>query len=228
MTCNADTAAYTISRARSPKGLVVVRCPSRDGSKTRAARLAEGLRGRWTHRVGGYVMTPAKAARFERLYREGWDASRRTGELEPPERELPLPAPADDDLVLVHMGPPAAAEERLFRIPPPPEVITYRRLRSDLVPVLRRVRVLRAALRDVDFTERGRTFLEEILERANRQREAALPALLVARALAQPALLARAASQARQREICGAGAHPSLQNSALVDGHRAIRTGGAA
>lgn len=76
--------AYMISPYRYAKGSVVCRCTSNDGWKTRASRLADGLRGRWSHRAGGYVMSPAKAARFERLYAEGWDASAFTGKLEPP------------------------------------------------------------------------------------------------------------------------------------------------
>lgn len=64
---------------------VSIACPSPDGWKTRAARLAEGLRGRWSHRAGGYIMSPTKAAKFERLYADGWDASYISGELEPPE-----------------------------------------------------------------------------------------------------------------------------------------------
>lgn len=226
MTSNQD---YTISPARYSKGKVVVRCPSRDGFKTRAARLAEGLRGRWTHRAGGYVMTPAKAARFERLYAEGWDASCITGELEAPVRELPLPGPADDDLVTMTMQTPGveAREEQVYAIPAPPAVVTYRHLRGDMVPVLRRCRVLRAALRDVAFSERNACFVREILARATRQREAGMPALLVARAAAQPYVRARAANLARQREICGTQPRGSLQNHALADASVPVLAGGS-
>jgi len=79
--------AYSIAPYRYARNSIRVVCPSRDGWKTRAARLAEGLRGRWSHRAGGYIMTPTKAAKFERLYADGWDASYIGGELEPPAME---------------------------------------------------------------------------------------------------------------------------------------------
>ena len=76
---------YTIEPYRYAKDSVVVKCPSRDGYKTRAARLAYGVGGRWANRARGYVMHPAKAAHFERMYAEGYDASSVTGELIAPE-----------------------------------------------------------------------------------------------------------------------------------------------
>lgn len=77
--------AYTIVDARYAKGQKVVRCTSDDGYKTRAMRLAEVMGGRWVHRSGGYTMSPTKAAKFERLYAEGFDASTIMGRLIPPE-----------------------------------------------------------------------------------------------------------------------------------------------
>lgn len=66
---------YTISNARySRTGAKVIHAPSSDGYATRAQRLARGLKCRWSHRQNGYVCTPSKAAKFERLYAAGWDA----------------------------------------------------------------------------------------------------------------------------------------------------------
>lgn len=82
------TADYRISSARYAKGKMLVRCPSPDGYKTRAARLiGDGLKGRWTNREGGYVASPTKAAKFEKLFAEGWDACTVTSELVPPKGE---------------------------------------------------------------------------------------------------------------------------------------------
>jgi len=79
------TAAYTISDYRYAANSVSVR-PTPDGSgwQTRAARLAGAMKARWCHRAGGYLMSPAKAARFERMYAEGYDGNSFTGELIPP------------------------------------------------------------------------------------------------------------------------------------------------
>lgn len=76
---------YHASPARYAKGMMKITTPSRDGYKTRAARLAEAVaRGRWTNREGAYVLSPAAAARFVKLYAEGYDASPITGELREP------------------------------------------------------------------------------------------------------------------------------------------------
>lgn len=67
---------YTIADARYAKGKKAVRCPSTDGYKTRAAYLASRLaNGRYTGREKAYIMSPAAAVRFERLFAEGWDVS---------------------------------------------------------------------------------------------------------------------------------------------------------
>lgn len=81
---------YSITPARyagrwNSKPQFIVRCPSNDGYKTRAARLiGDGLNGRWSGREGGYVVSPTKVTKFERLYAEGWDASTVTGKLKEP------------------------------------------------------------------------------------------------------------------------------------------------
>ena len=83
---------YTVTPARYAKSMMLVKSPPSDGFKTRAARLAEAIaHGRYTHREGGYVMTKPAAARFEKLYAEGWDANSVTGELRPPEGQEKAP-----------------------------------------------------------------------------------------------------------------------------------------
>jgi hypothetical protein len=80
-------APYMIAPARYARGQVLITCtPDGSGWKTRAMRLAgDGLRGRFSGREHGYIVSPSKAAKFERLYALGWDASAVTGELQPPE-----------------------------------------------------------------------------------------------------------------------------------------------
>jgi len=77
--------AYVITPYRYAKGKQCVR-PAADGSgwKTRAAHLAEACGGRWVHRAGGYLLSAAGVARFERLYAAGYDANGFTGKLEAP------------------------------------------------------------------------------------------------------------------------------------------------
>lgn len=79
---------YLVRPARYAKGKMAVQCPSPDVYKTRAARLAEALaRGRYTGREGAYIMSPGRAAKFERLYALGWDATYISYELIPPDAE---------------------------------------------------------------------------------------------------------------------------------------------
>lgn len=63
----------------------------------------------------------------------------------------------------------------------PRALAAYRAARGDLVPVLRRCRALRAGLRDVEFTDRGREQLCTVLGRASQQRADQLGRLLAAR-----------------------------------------------
>jgi len=76
--------APVITPARYAKGCVSVRCPS-DGSgfKTRAMRLAEHVKGRWSNREKAYVMSDAKGRRLVDLFNAGRDASSVTAELKP-------------------------------------------------------------------------------------------------------------------------------------------------
>lgn len=83
-----ENEAFQISAALYAKGMLLVRCPSTNGYKTRAARLiGNGLRARWTNRESGYIASPAKVEKFKRLYAEGWDACTVTGKLQPPNEE---------------------------------------------------------------------------------------------------------------------------------------------
>lgn len=89
MTTQADRIAaaqgtYSVQPYRYARNCLVVRTTSNAGWKTRAARLIEAIGGRWVHRAGGYVASTSKVAKFERLFREGWDASYITGALEAP------------------------------------------------------------------------------------------------------------------------------------------------
>lgn len=79
---DAEPLPYTITPARYSQGKLIVQCPSRDGYKTRAARLiGDGLNCGFTGRSGGYIASVAKARKFEMLYADGWDASSFTGKL---------------------------------------------------------------------------------------------------------------------------------------------------
>lgn len=83
---NADYthANIIMNRWRDPKLMVKVIFPKGDGYKTRAQRLLrDGLKCYYSHRLG-YVASPAKFAKFERLYAEGWDACVMTGALQAP------------------------------------------------------------------------------------------------------------------------------------------------
>lgn len=75
---------YTIRPARYAKGKMAVTCPSTTGWKTRAACLAERLASHYTGRERAYILSRAAAARFEKLYAEGWDANPFTREFIPP------------------------------------------------------------------------------------------------------------------------------------------------
>jgi hypothetical protein len=73
---------YRIYPARYSKGNVAIQTPSGDGYKTRAARLiGDHLRGRWSGRERAYIVSQAKARKFEALFAAGKDASCITGEL---------------------------------------------------------------------------------------------------------------------------------------------------
>lgn len=76
--------APVFSHARYSKQSYAVRCPSSDGYKTRAARLAEALRGRNSNRERAYIMPRSKALKLARLWSNGWDACVITGKLDEP------------------------------------------------------------------------------------------------------------------------------------------------
>ena len=77
---------YEVGPARYARGQMLVVCRG-DGTgwKTRAMALCEALNGRWTGRERGYVMSPAKAAKFEKLYAAGWSGNAAGGEPVAPE-----------------------------------------------------------------------------------------------------------------------------------------------
>lgn len=77
---------FEIVSYRYAKGMVCVR-PASDGSgwKTRAARLASAMGGRWVHRAGGYLMPPKRAEVYRQRYADGWDANGFEDKLIPPE-----------------------------------------------------------------------------------------------------------------------------------------------
>lgn len=89
-----------------------------------------------------------------------------------------------------------------------PALLEYRRQRERMVPVLRRVRMIRAGIRDLDLTDRNRELLDRILSRAETERNAGLA----------PLLAARAAWQGRQLEISGTQPLRVVRNRTLVDG----------
>lgn len=77
---------YTIKPARYAKGQMAIHCerdPNPEAwTKTRAMRLAaDGVKGRYSNREKAYIVSPAKAARFERLFAEQSDADVMTGEI---------------------------------------------------------------------------------------------------------------------------------------------------
>lgn len=80
-------ADYTINKARYAKRSMAIRCPSTTGYKTRAARLVEGLKGRYSNREDAYIVSLTKAAKFEKLYAEGWDGRHMTAEIYLPANE---------------------------------------------------------------------------------------------------------------------------------------------
>ena len=73
---------YNIAPARYAKNQYIVQ-PFSNGSgyKTRGDRLCCHLNGRWSNRERGYIMSAAKAEKFQTLYETGRDANSVTGEL---------------------------------------------------------------------------------------------------------------------------------------------------
>lgn len=76
-----------VKPARYAKGMMLVQAPGLAGFKSRGSRLAEALKGKWTHREKGYVMSKAKAEKLKKLYDEGWDADFMSKELIPPKKK---------------------------------------------------------------------------------------------------------------------------------------------
>jgi ATP phosphoribosyltransferase regulatory subunit HisZ len=70
-----DKLAPVITPARYAKGKMAVHCPS-DGSgfKTRAARIASAMPGRYSNRERAYIMSPSAAKRVKAAYEAERDA----------------------------------------------------------------------------------------------------------------------------------------------------------
>lgn len=85
---------FIISRARYAKNSIALRAPSENGYKSRAARLAEALGGRWSNRESSYIMPATREARYRDLYEKGYDGHPFTGKLEAPKAEEPIKSAA--------------------------------------------------------------------------------------------------------------------------------------
>lgn len=86
-------APYTIAPARyagrwNGKPQIAVTCPSDTMFKSRAARIMGALNARYSGRERAYIVSPAKAAKFERLFAEGWDGNTFTGNLVAPAEQV--------------------------------------------------------------------------------------------------------------------------------------------
>lgn len=66
---------YNIAPARYAKGKMVISTPSDTGYKTREARMAEAVGGKYVGRSGGYTVSPSSAQDFETLLLAGWHGS---------------------------------------------------------------------------------------------------------------------------------------------------------
>jgi hypothetical protein len=84
----AGAAEYSIRPARyagrwNGKPQLAVHCVGNGtGMKDRAQRLiGDGLKGRYSGRERAYIVSPSKAAKFEQLFAEGWDANSWSGAL---------------------------------------------------------------------------------------------------------------------------------------------------
>lgn len=80
---------YSTRFARYSKGNhIVAPLDSISGYKGRASYVLGALNCRYTHREGGYVLSPSKLARFEQMFADGWTATC-MGDLCPP-RSAPV------------------------------------------------------------------------------------------------------------------------------------------
>lgn len=76
---------YAVNKARYAKGMMAVRCEKESGWKTRAMCLAEYFsRNRYSGRENAYIMSPSAASKFEKAFKDGYDASYMYRELRPP------------------------------------------------------------------------------------------------------------------------------------------------
>jgi hypothetical protein len=56
-----------ISDSRYSNGSKIVRVKSETGYKTKGHDVAEELKGRWSNREKGYIMSPTKALKFQKM-----------------------------------------------------------------------------------------------------------------------------------------------------------------
>lgn len=73
----------TVNPAKYAKGMMLVQAPGTGGYKSRGGRLAEALKGKFSHRERCYIMSKTKAEKLNQLYADGWDAEY-NGKLVPP------------------------------------------------------------------------------------------------------------------------------------------------
>jgi hypothetical protein len=90
--------AYTVGQARYSKGNLIVRyTPGPSGMKGRVPRLLEALHFRYTGRENGYVGSPSKVKKFEKMVADGWNATY-FGKLESPEEQAREQASTEERL----------------------------------------------------------------------------------------------------------------------------------
>lgn len=75
MSAPANRQPYSIGPARYAKGKLAIRASNGTGWKSPLENLAEALGGRWTHRDGAYLVSPASAKAFEAMAATGWHGS---------------------------------------------------------------------------------------------------------------------------------------------------------
>jgi hypothetical protein len=81
--------SWCIFPAPYAKGKCIISASGWHGMKTRAAYLAIALGGKYVNRSKGYTVSPRQAARFVKLYAEGWSGSLFGDRLIPPREVVP-------------------------------------------------------------------------------------------------------------------------------------------
>lgn len=73
--------APSFSSARYARNMIAVTAPGVGGYKSRAGRLCEHLKARYSNRENAYIMSFAKSEKLRRLFARGADANSLTGTL---------------------------------------------------------------------------------------------------------------------------------------------------